>query len=317
MKLRRCVPPYAAFLVAEAVLLVGLSPLWAQAPKTKAPKIPEPEDVTLETKDGVSIRATFYAGLGKKASIPVIMVHGWEGQRGEYHALAKGLQSLGHSIIVPDLRGHGQSMSQKLPDGTSKELDPSRFRQADLDGMIRDIEACKRFLMDKNNQGELNINSLCVIAAEFGCIPAMKWTALDLTAPRLLAMKQGQDVKAVVLLSPLQAFKGVTMREALMVPAIRSELSMMIAAGKQDSKGTSEAKRLHSSLENFRPKLPTDPEEIKKKQDLFLVQPETSLQGTKLLGSGLPVMANIAKFIELRLMNKQADYPWSDRSRGE
>jgi hypothetical protein len=316
MMIRRCITSFASLLAALAVLLAGLSPLLAQAPKAKAPKIPDPEDVTLETKDGVSIRATFYAGLGKKASIPVIMVHGWEGQRGEYHALAKGLQTLGHSIIVPDLRGHGQSTTQKLPNDTTKELDPSRFRPADLDGMVRDIEACKRFLMDKNNQGELNINSLCVVAAEFGCIPAMKWTALDLTAPRLLAMKQGQDVKAVVLLSPVQAFKGVTMNETLNLPAIRSELSMMIVAGKQDSK-SNDAKRLHGKLENFRPKVPTDPEEIKKKQDLFLVQPETSLQGTKLLGSGLPVMGNIAKFIELRLEAKQADYPWSDRSRGE
>jgi alpha-beta hydrolase superfamily lysophospholipase len=272
--------------------------------------------VTLETKDGVSLRATYYGGFNKKETVPVILIHGWEGARGEYDTLAKGLQQKGHAIIAPDLRGHGQSLVQKHADGTIKELDPEKFRQAELDAMVLDIEACKKFLMEKNNQGELNINALCVVGADFGTILALRWSALDLTAPPLLAFKQGQDVKALVLLTPMQSFKGLTIRDALSVPALKSELSMMIVAGKQDNKGTSEAKRLHTSLQSFHPKVKDDPEEIRKKQDLFLVQPETTLQGTKLLGSGLPVMLNIRNFIELRLVNRMAEFPWTDRKRG-
>lgn len=283
----------------------------------KGPKIPEPEDLTLETKDGVTLRATFYGGYNKKDSVPVILIHGWEGARGEYHGLALALQSRGHAVIAPDLRGHGQSTVQKLPDGTTKELDPGKFRQAELDAMVLDVEACKKFLMEKNNLGELNINALCVVGAEFGSILALRWSALDLTAPPLLAFKQGQDVKALVLLSPMQTFKGVTIRDALAVPALKGELSMMIVAGKQDSKGTAEAKRLHSSLQTFHPKVPNDPEEARKKQDLFLVQEDTSLAGTKLLGGGLPVLAKIANFVDLRLVKRMNEFPWSDRKRGE
>ena len=295
----------------------GAPPAAAKAPPGKGPKIPEPEDVSLETKDGVTLKATYYGGFNKKESVPVILIHGWEGTRGEYHTLALGLQAKGNAVIAPDLRGHGQSLVQKHADGTTKELDPEKFRQAELDAMVLDIEACKKFLMEKNNQGELNINALCVVGADFGCILALRWSALDLTAPPLLAFKQGQDVKAIVLLTPMQTFKGLNYREALSVPALRSELSMMIAAGKQDSKGSAEAKRLYNSLHNLHAKVnEDDPEEVKKKKDLFLVQPETSLTGTKLLGSGLPVALNVRNFIEFRLVNKMAEFPWTDRKRG-
>ena len=61
-------------------------------PKTasKGAKIPEPEDVTLRTRDGVDLKATYYAaatasGGSKKEVVPIIMVHGLDGQRGEFH----------------------------------------------------------------------------------------------------------------------------------------------------------------------------------------------------------------------------------------
>jgi alpha-beta hydrolase superfamily lysophospholipase len=243
------------------------------------------------------------------------MIHGWEGGRGEYDTLAKALQNQGHSVIVPDLRGHGLSMVQRLPDNTTRDLDRDRFRQAELESMVWDVEACKKYLMEKNNQGALNINALCVIGADLGSIIAVRWAALDLTAQPLLTIKQGQDVKALVLLSPMQAFKGATMREGLAVPAVRSELAMMIVAGTDDKPGTQEAKRLHTSLVNFHPKPSKDAKENEKNQDLILFQPKTTLEGTKLLGPALPVNREISGFIDRRLVKKLAEYPWSDRKR--
>lgn len=298
--------------------VAGLLWVWGSgslsAQNAAAQKIPAPENIDLETKDGVLLKATYYGGLAKQKSIPVIMIHGWEGSRGEYDTLARVLQEKGHSIIVPDLRGHGQSTTQKTGDGT-RTLEADKLRPAELADMVLDVEACKKYLMQKNNAGELNINALCVVGADFGSILALRWAALDMTVPPLLAYKQGQDVKALVLLSPMQAFKGLTVREALAVPEVRRDLSMMIVSGKQDNKGLPEAKRMHNSLQTFHAKVSNDPEEIKKKQDLFLVTPETSLQGTKLLDRGLPILGNIVNFINLRLVNKLDEYSWSDRKR--
>jgi dienelactone hydrolase len=302
-----------------AVASLCVAALWSGSAnlaraQAKKPEIPAPEDLTLETKDGVSLRCTYYPGTAKKASIPVILVHGWEGQRSEYDGLALGLQSLGHTVIVPDLRGHGQSTVVKLANGDTETIDLEKFRQKDMESMVLDLDRCKKFLTEKNNEGECNIESLCVIGAELGSILALHYTVYDWNKPRLPAYKLGQDVKALVLLTPLQSFKALTTRDAMGNPVIRSKLSIMLVAGKQDSKGTSEAKRMFNAFESNRPKVSGDDDERRKKLDLFLVQPETSLTGTKLLGSGLKVPTNIANFINLRLVAKQEEFAWTDRT---
>lgn len=283
------------------------------APAKKGPKLPEPEDVALETKDGVALKATYYPGTNKKETVPLIMLHGLGGQRGEYHRLALFLQSRGHASIVPDLRGHGQSKLQKL-DTVTKTLEADNLTRRDLEAMQLDVEACKKFLLDKNNDGELNIELLCVIGAEFGSIIAARWAAYDWSVRNLPTLKQGQDVKALVFLSPVQAMKAVTMREALAHPAIQKLLSILVIVGAEDTKGVAEARKIHGMLHGHRPKLPADREEALKVQDLFLVDNvPTNLSGTRLLGRGLRVEEHIAQFLNLRLVDRKADFPWQER----
>jgi hypothetical protein len=308
---------FAAF--AFLALLAGAAaPAWGQA--AKKAEIPKPEDLTLETKDGVSLRCTYYPGTAKKASIPVIMLHGWKGQRSEYDGLALALQSLGHTVIVPDLRGHGQSTIIKLANGDTETIDPEKFRQKELESMVLDVECCKKFLLEKNNQGECNIESLCVIGSELGSIVALHWAVYDWGKARLPAYKLGQDVKALVLLTPLNSFKGLTTREAMASPVVRSKLAMMLVAGNEDSKGLAEAKRMHKSFESSRPKVEDDPDEQRKKLDLFLAEADTSLTGTQLLENGVrvgprsSVAQYIANFINLRLVAKQEELAWTDRT---
>ena len=63
-----------------------------------------------------------------------------------------------------------------------------------------------------------------------------------------------------------------------------------------------------------RPKLPTEPEERLKKQDLFLIPAATDMQGTKLLDRDLPINRNIAGFIDLRIVKQKRELPkWSER----
>ncbi len=72
----------------------------------------------------------------------------------------------------------------------------------------QDLEACKAYLMDKNNSGELNINKLVVIGAEMGSVLAVNWAAWDWHWPMLTTGKQGQDVKGSCLFHPLGRSKG-------------------------------------------------------------------------------------------------------------
>ena len=78
-----------------------------------------------------------------------------------------------------------------------------------------DVEMCKAFLMEKNNNKELNIDKLCLVGAEMGAVVAVDWAARDWSWPILPGRKQGQDVKALVLLSPEWSFKGMTIGPAI------------------------------------------------------------------------------------------------------
>jgi hypothetical protein len=76
--------------------------------------------------------------------------------------------------------------------------------------------------------------------------------------------------------------------------------------------------QVHNALENHHPKLPEDSDERKKIQSLYLVQPETKLSGTKLLANSvavgsLTVREMISIFIQRRLVDRKADFPWQDR----
>ncbi len=268
----------------------------------KGSKLPEPEDVALETKDGFSIKATYYAGTAKKEAVPVIMVHGIDGQRGDFHGLGVYLQSLGHAAIAPDLRGHGQSKTQKGPTGAPITIDPDKLNKGALEGMIADIQACKKFLIEKNNAGDLNIEKLCVVGAEFGATLAIRWAAADWSAPPLPAYKLGQDVKALVLLSPQPPYKAVSYREAL--PYVQSQLSWLLVAGSEDPKSSAEAAKLNKQLLIHHPASGDD-------TDLFFEEPETKLAGTKLLGDTLRVKQMIGVFIEKRLVKNGVQ--WQER----
>jgi pimeloyl-ACP methyl ester carboxylesterase len=275
----------------------------------------------------VSLQCTYYPGgfvadpasdkvkaIPKKEVVPVILLHGWEGQRREFDFTAGFLQSRGHAVIAVDLRGHGGSLS-RLSYNREVRLDLDRMRRSELNSMIWDVDAAKRFLFQKNNEGELNIDLLCVVGAEMGAIVATNWASLDWDWPQLPAGRQGRDVKALVLLSPLQSYKGITLNRALGHPALQRVLSTMIVVGSEDEEGVRDARAIYNRLERFR-RPTSDAGETPAYVDLFFVQPKTSLRGTKLLRArGLTVNEDIARFIGLRLVANKERFPWRERRR--
>jgi hypothetical protein len=311
-------------IVSAGWIFFAAGPLAAQAPPAGQPKAApkaapkasprdkpaEPENIKLETKDGWSIQATYYAGKLKKQAVPFLLLHGWEGQRSDYDGLAKFLQAAGHSVLCPDLRGHGQS---NIRPGSDKAIeDPADLKPVDMQAIVWDIEACKKFLREKNNAGELNIEMLTLVAADFACIPATAWSDFDWRAPALPSYKQGQDVKALVFLSPWQSFKGLSMQKALVNPVIKNQMNVMVFVGKEDGRGYPDAKKLNTSLENFRPKMK---EKNLKNEDrtLFFIELPTNLAGTKLLHNDLNIRFGIENFIKMRLIDHQDALAWTER----
>ncbi|MDA1050980.1 MAG: alpha/beta fold hydrolase [Planctomycetota bacterium] len=290
-------------------------------------KIPGPETLTVMASDGVPIRCSYYAGgfvqtpgekkdkpkIEKKPGkevVPVILLHGWEGRRRDFDELASTLQTRGHAVIVPDLRGHGDSTTYQDANGLLKEIDRDRMRSTDMAGMLLDVEVAKKFFLEKNNAGEVNIELLCVIGADVGAIVAVNWAAFDWARRQLPAFKQGQDVKALVLVSPQESHKGFSLTKALNYPVVQKSLSIMLIVGEEDRTASREAKSIHARLERMRDE-PADP----KDPDLVYLKPNTTLQGTQLIKfPSLPLRNTIANFIEQRLVRKAGDFPWTDRT---
>jgi len=298
-----------AWFVLTASAIGQQTPTVQQAPPAKKPAAPViKEDVSLETKDGVLMKATYYpAGKPGKDTVPVILVHGFGGNRQDLSNLAAFLQSEvggGNAVIVPDLRGHGDSLRRR---GVDKALASDRFTPADFKAMLWDVEAAKKFLMEKNNKSELNIEKLCVVGCELGALVAANWARVDWSFPPLATGKQGQDVKALVLISPQETFKGLRMVDAVTDKNVKSRLAVLIAVGNGDSKAVKEADKLFDQFKRFHP----DPAKVED-QDLEPFAANTKLQGAKLvLSDEFGLQKAIGVFIKARLANQAL--PWKNR----
>ncbi len=287
------------------------------ADKKKEDRPPPPIELKgseLTTRDGVLLRATFFPSNKGKEAVPILLLHGWKGSRTEYARLAFALQSIGHAVLVPDLRAHGESKS--LAYDEQRELDPARIGPNDLVEMVkRDMEKLKSFLVQRHNAGELNLEKLCVVGADMGAVVAMNWAVWDWHWPVYPEFKQGQYVKALVLISPPWSFKGIDVSDAVNHPAIRGAtrvgISVQIIYGADDRKAATDAERIHKLLQQQRPKF-EDEAEAREKQDLWILPvAKTKLQGTKLVAArGPEIYQAIASFVYLRLVVK--DYPWHE-----
>ena len=300
-------------LTAALILSLGSSGVLAAQEEEELPSPVELGGNDLVTKDGVQLAATFYPGTQGKNTVPVVLLHMSKGDRKEYAGLAAYLQQRGHAVLVPDLRGHGDSTTV-LMGNTTQELDAAKMPPAQFTRMVQyDMETLKAYLLRKNNEEELNIEKLCVVGAEMGASVALDWARADWSWPAYFGVgKQGQDVKALVLISPKWSFPGLPLKSAMAHPAVLRQLSVLIVVGKGSSKEARDASRLNSLFSRFHPEVPR--EEAAEKQDLFYGRLDTKLQGTSMLGvQGLNLEAMIGRFIELRLSRQS--YPWRERRR--
>lgn len=285
----------------------------------------EPTNVTFRTKDGVELTATYYPSSSGKDATPVILLADWKDSRAVYAKLAQRLQdpkSSGNrtdkkqesfAVLSVDLRGHGDSTKQMARGGASREIDAARLDRNDLAAMVQfDMEAVRSFLVDKNDAGELNINRLSIIGAGLGASVAVNWAAVDWSAPPLAVGKQGQDVKALVLVSPEWSFKGLQMNKALKHPGVRERIAFLVMYGGGDRLHTADAKRIKKQLERYHPEPDSLPEG--EPHSLALIGPGTKLQGTQFLKqAGSDAEDAIIKFLTVHVVDK--NFEWATRRR--
>ena len=306
-------------LVAAIAIIAVAGPAYAQQGTSEPPR-----KVMLTTDDGVQLAVTYYpSSLGKQA-VPVVMLADHKTSQSVFAPLATRLHapSAGDSeanipadthqsfaVLTVDLRGHGDSLAQRLPNGGTRQIDATKLNRQDLAAMVEyDMKAVRRFLVDENDAGKLNINALSLLGAELGGAVAINWAATDWAWPPLPMGKQGQDVKAMVLVSPAWKFRGLTVQKALQQRGLRTGVAVLMLYGKEDKKVTADVMRIYDLLEKYHPRSESaDPDEL---HDLMEIGAEINIQGTQLLKNKSAenrVIAFLQKFVI------EKNFPWSKR----
>jgi pimeloyl-ACP methyl ester carboxylesterase len=286
-----------------------------ETPKPKASRTAGRKELTgadLRTSDGVGLCATFYPGAATQDTVPVILLHSYKSDRTEFAQLAEELHKLGYAVLVPDLRGHGESVEQRV--GTTvRKLDAARMPNEQFASMVQyDMETLKKYLTRHNNERKLNLEKLCIVGSEMGASVALDWAVFDWSWPPLGGQKQGQYVKGLVLLSPPWKFRTLDAKRALDHPMVRSKVSVYILVGKENPKVYGEVQRLHAFFERYHPEPPK--ESVVARKDLFFKGLDTKFQGAKMLDDdSLEIPKKIHGFLYYRLASQ--DYPWHEIGR--
>lgn len=296
---------FARFIVLGCLLLPAVDS-WAQS----QPRVAPPQEVLLTTKDDVTLAATYYKSSKGREAVPIVMLHDHKEQRTIFNALASALQApsdervQSHAVLTVDLRGHGGSTLAIDANGETVEIDAAKLLADDFADMVTfDMEAVRKFLVDRNDAQELNLNKLVLVGAGMGANVAMIWSGVDWDAPPLPQRKQGQDVKALVLSSPNWRQKGLPLVNALKNPAVREDLSVMLVYGSQDSKAKDSAETVYKNFKKFHPEPPID--RVRELKDLFDYPLPTTLQGSKLLvDPQFNMLPNLDNFLKFRLVDQ-------------
>jgi pimeloyl-ACP methyl ester carboxylesterase len=225
----RLLRPFAFF----AAVTCALGPLTVGAADRPAPQtISTPRVV--QTEDNWQINVTYFPAPGDREAITkeapvVVLLHGdkqgenrlvYEGPRG----LAGRLQAEGCAVVTVDLRKHGQSTNMAQVGGTSggKTAEPT-IQASDYRNMVDyDLDAVKHFIQQLHQAKKLNMRKMGIVGAGSSVGVAAAFAAADWNkepyddAPSDdMKTPRGQDVRALVFLSPPARVKGLSLTESL------------------------------------------------------------------------------------------------------
>lgn len=290
----------------SALLVSALLAVPASAQRNKRGEDPalKPRPVKLKTKDNIELTAFYFPSAEGKEAIPVLLIHEWKGQGSPYQKLCMAMRSAGLAVLLVEYRGHGNSRQYTAPNGEKEDFNIARMGKRDIQAIIQyDLEEAKQFLKQENNEGRLNLNALAVVGIQEGAIMASHWAVRDWGFPSVGRLKQGQDVKALVYVSPVKNFNGLTIDSTLRDRNV-GVLPTMIVAG-TESPEADEAERLGGRITALRKRLKIDGLEVKLES--------TSLSGPALINEVPSTASDIVKFIKANVPVSESENEWIER----
>ena len=288
-------------------------------------EIPAPETVIIVSNQpgtaGVNLSCTLFesadsSGDESKVVSPMMLIHDWGGSMEDLAPLAAHLQAAGHTVLVPDLRGHGGSTSIV---NSSQVIDYSDFSTAEIATIENDLEACKKFLMQYNNDGKLNINMLSVLAVGDMCPLVSAWVLRDWSYPNIGRLKQGKDVQSLFLISPARKFKQYSMvkiaKHPLMSGKDQFHIPTLIIWG-NGGKSAKDSNSIYKAMAKNRPEsTASSPVQRWAEQDLFRIELPIAGDGVELLSPNPAIYNFIATFNQQKILADPARFTWQSRAK--
>jgi len=240
-------------MFAAGLIVAAAAPVMAQQPKP-APATKGVEEQTRRTADGWSLPITYFrSDQGKNAPV-VILLHGKEGNRLVWKGLGERLQAAGYAAVAVDLRKHGDSQAPPRAGARAERLLPSDYQKM----VLLDLEAVKDFLVEEHQAEHLNIRKTGIIALDDTAPVATNWAVFDWEkapwpdAPTMDARTpKGQDVRAIVLLSPSEGAGTLNLGRTL--PFLKNDalgVAFYIAVGSEDRDDRGSAEKVYERLTN-------------------------------------------------------------------
>ncbi len=259
------------------------------------------------TQDGVRYVANYYKGAGNADAPAVILLHGRDGKKEDFDALAKKLAEQGCAVIVPDLRGCGESNRRTVNDMSrgprgmqqDREYSMKTFNNDDLRAMIEyDKELWFNFLIYLHNKELLNMKKTILVGSELGAALAASWAKNDW----LDKGDAAQNVVGVALLSPDASndegkFNALTALETYRKKAKGANSGFVLFVGQMTEDKFEDAKKIQKKIggkadEELPPEQKTTP----------IVALKTEKQGVELLKvSSFGVADTVVQFVANRM----------------
>lgn len=287
-----------AIAVAIAICWMG-TPASAQDDKQRL--VIESKSVT--TKDGWPIHFDYYKKNEGRETPVVVLLHNkgsdalvWK------NAFGNDLWDNGYAVIAVDLRKHGQSK------GNAQDV--SDLRPNDYVAMVtQDMMAIKGFIFDEHQAGRLNMRKMAIVAPEMSAPVALNFAEIDWNArpyddsPVPAARTpRGQDVRAIVLLSPEESLPRVNTTKVLRSLANPAkQVAFLIGVGTKDSLDKGASKKMYQIVSG----------NARNKDRTYLQTYPYNMRGTDLVSRVPKVKGHILAFFDKHL--KELNSPWVDR----
>ncbi|MEM9701362.1 MAG: alpha/beta fold hydrolase [Planctomycetota bacterium] len=243
---RRCVGRRlpARSVAAGLALAVGLC--------TVAPAEAGRRTEQVATPDGWTLPVEVYSPNGAGEETPVVMLlHGDKGNRKNWQSLAEYLEKQGYVVLAPDLRKHGEA------ERNGQNETGSSMRANDYKALVQyDLEAVKALALELHQNKKLNIRKLGILAAEDAAPAALLFTYADWMKKPLrdapdpaYRTPTGQDVRAVVLLSPEESVPGLNPGRFIRdLGDDNADIAYLMLVGAEDKRDKGASEELYKKL---------------------------------------------------------------------